>query len=119
MKDSNDFSFSGLKTALLRLAEAGRIPNNNDAAASFQKAVVDVLVSKTVTVAKEYHVRHVLGPAVCQQMSARLPLTASLSGLDSADRYAPTMPPGRGLRLPFGPAKDGFDLDAYPGLRLA
>jgi N6-L-threonylcarbamoyladenine synthase len=60
LKGSDDFSFSGLKTALLRLAEAGRISSAVDAAASFQEAVVDVLVSKTIAVAKERRARQVL-----------------------------------------------------------
>ena len=55
-----DFSFSGVKTALLRLAEVGKISSQSDAAASFQEAVVEVLVTKTVTVAKEYRVKHIL-----------------------------------------------------------
>jgi N6-L-threonylcarbamoyladenine synthase len=60
LKGSNDFSFSGIKTALLRLAEAGRISSTADAAASFQQAVIDVLVAKTVAVAKERRVRQIL-----------------------------------------------------------
>jgi N6-L-threonylcarbamoyladenine synthase len=60
MLDSRDhnFSFSGLKTAVrYRLAEfkiAERTPPLvNDMCASFQRAVVDVLVKKTVRAAKE------------------------------------------------------------------
>ena len=60
LKGSNDFSFSGVKTALLRLVEGGRISSPADAAASFQEAVVDVLVTKTVAVAREYGVRQIL-----------------------------------------------------------
>lgn len=51
--DSLDFSFSGLKTAVLvyldRKARAGEPVNTADVAASFQQAVVDVLVDKAVT----------------------------------------------------------------------
>jgi len=60
LKGTNDFSFSGVKTALLRLVEAGKISNAADAASSFQEAVVDVLVAKTVAVAREYRVKQVL-----------------------------------------------------------
>ena len=60
LKGTNDFSFSGVKTALLRLVEGGKISNTADAAASFQQAVVDVLVTKTVAVAKQYRVKQVL-----------------------------------------------------------
>ncbi|MCR5584930.1 MAG: tRNA (adenosine(37)-N6)-threonylcarbamoyltransferase complex transferase subunit TsaD [Lachnospiraceae bacterium] len=53
-----DFSFSGLKSAVLNyLNQAemkGEEVNRNDVAASFQAAVVDVLVDKTMHAAKEY-----------------------------------------------------------------
>jgi len=60
LKGTNDFSFSGIKTALLRLAEQGKISTEADAAASFQQAVVDVLVAKTVAAAKEHRVKQIL-----------------------------------------------------------
>ncbi len=60
LKGTNDFSFSGLKTALMRLVDSGRITSAEDAAASFQKALVDVLVGKTVAVAKKHRVKHVM-----------------------------------------------------------
>ena len=60
LKGSHDFSFSGLKTALLRLVEKDMIRSPQDAAASFQEAVVDVLVTKTVAAAREYRARQVL-----------------------------------------------------------
>src|SRR4051794_8052967 len=49
---SNDFSFSGLKSAIARVAAEGAagVP---EIAAGFQDAVVDVLVTKTVRVAAE------------------------------------------------------------------
>ena len=59
MEDSGDFDFSlsGLKTAVLRYVKsekaAGREPDLADLAASFQEAVVDVQVSKTVEAARE------------------------------------------------------------------
>ncbi len=60
LKGTNDFSFSGIKTALLRLAEDGKISSQADAAASFQEAVIDVLVTKTVAIAKELRVKQIL-----------------------------------------------------------
>ncbi len=52
-----DFSFSGLKTALMQktraLAAAGIHPSTADIAASFRKAVVDSLVEKTLNAARE------------------------------------------------------------------
>jgi N6-L-threonylcarbamoyladenine synthase len=60
LKESHDFSFSGVKTALLRLVEAGKVSSVADAAASFQQAVIDVLVAKTVVAARERRVKQVL-----------------------------------------------------------
>jgi N6-L-threonylcarbamoyladenine synthase len=60
LKGSHDFSFSGVKTALLRLVEAGKVPSVADAAASFQAAVIDVLVTKTVAAARGRRVKKVL-----------------------------------------------------------
>jgi len=60
MKGTNDFSFSGVKTALLRLVEGGNISSVADAAASFQEAVVETLVSKTVATAREHRVKQIL-----------------------------------------------------------
>jgi len=58
---SLDFSFSGVKTAMIHaLDQAGRAYSLEDLAASFQKAVVDVLVDKTFAAAERYRVRQVL-----------------------------------------------------------
>jgi N6-L-threonylcarbamoyladenine synthase len=59
LKDSHDFSFSGLKTALWHLVHKGGI-SVADAAASFQLAVVDVLVVKTIEAAKQLNVEQIL-----------------------------------------------------------
>ncbi|MDD4200178.1 MAG: tRNA (adenosine(37)-N6)-threonylcarbamoyltransferase complex transferase subunit TsaD [Eubacteriales bacterium] len=54
-KDSFDFSFSGIKTGVLNYVnsekQAGREINVPDVAAGFQQAVLDVIVTKTVTAA--------------------------------------------------------------------
>lgn len=54
--DSLDFSFSGVKTAVInylhKLDQAGQTYNKADIAASFQEAVTDVLCSHTVEAAK-------------------------------------------------------------------
>ncbi|GIW10579.1 MAG: hypothetical protein KatS3mg061_1636 [Dehalococcoidia bacterium] len=57
-----DFSFSGLKTALRRLVASlspERVPVA-DLAASFQAAVIDVLVTQTVRAARDYDARAIL-----------------------------------------------------------
>jgi len=64
LEDSWDFSFSGLKTAVLR--EVKRYEKDNrplpvaDMAASFQAAVVDVLFNKTISAAREFKVREII-----------------------------------------------------------
>jgi len=74
LKDSDDFSFSGLKTAVLHLveelidnvknpanlAESAVANIKIDIAAGFQKAVVDVLVTKTNAAAERYGARNIL-----------------------------------------------------------
>jgi N6-L-threonylcarbamoyladenine synthase len=57
--DSHYFSFSGLKTALWHLVSKGDI-SVADAAASFQLAVADVLVVKTIEAANQLKVRGIL-----------------------------------------------------------
>jgi N6-L-threonylcarbamoyladenine synthase len=59
-----DFSFSGLKTAVLRevkrLQEMGEIIPVEDLASSFQQAVVDVLAEKTFAATEQYGAQHIL-----------------------------------------------------------
>ena len=57
--DSNDFSFSGLKTAVARVAAESDAPVP-DIAAGFQTAVVDVLTKKAVRVAEETGVASIM-----------------------------------------------------------
>ena len=62
--NSSDFSFSGLKTAVLnylnRASQRGEKVNNADLAAGFQASVVEVLVEKTIRVAKQKDLKAVL-----------------------------------------------------------
>lgn len=59
-----DFSFSGLKTAVARWVEAaeaaGEVVNVPAVAASFQEAVVDVLVRKSISACRDQGVAHLL-----------------------------------------------------------
>ncbi len=63
LEDSWDFSFSGLKTAVLRevkqLGSKDSLPVP-DLAASFQAAVVDVLVTKTIKAARQFAAKNVV-----------------------------------------------------------
>lgn len=75
LEKSWDFSFSGLKTAVLRQVRSlesvhSELPVQN-LAASFQKAVVEVLVEKTLQAAKKFRAKGVL---VAGGVSANRPL---------------------------------------------
>jgi N6-L-threonylcarbamoyladenine synthase len=59
LKESHDFSFSGLKTALWHLVRKGEV-SVADAAASFQLSVADVLVAKTIEAARQLKVEQIL-----------------------------------------------------------
>lgn len=58
-----DFSFSGVKSAVLNYQNkanmTGEKINVNDLVASFQRAVVEVLVEHTIAVAKDYNIKNV------------------------------------------------------------
>jgi N6-L-threonylcarbamoyladenine synthase len=120
-----DFSFSGVKTALLRLVEAGEVSSAADAACSFQTAVVEVLVTKTVAVAKEYRAKHILlagGVASNELLRQRLALDSPVSVLVPepvlcTDNAAMIAACGY-YRLQAGKVS-GLDLDVVPNLKLA
>ena len=134
LKGSSDFSFSGLKTALLRLVEGGRVALAADggdgrvtvasAAASFQEAVVDVLITKTVAVARERRVEQVLlagGVASNELLRQRLVASSPVPVLVPepvlcTDNAAMTAACGC-YRFQAGKI-DGLDLDVVPSLKL-
>lgn len=63
LKDSDDFSFSGVKTALLHMADEKKDKDEmwvKEAAAAFQEAIIDVLVNKTVQAALRTGVKQIM-----------------------------------------------------------
>jgi len=83
-----DFSLSGLKTAVLRYVRAeqgaGRAIDVADLAASFQEAIVDVQVSKTIAAAERTGVRTVLlggGVVANTRLRERLKAEGEANGL--------------------------------------
>jgi N6-L-threonylcarbamoyladenine synthase len=126
-----DFSLSGLKTSVIRHVRreraAGREPDPPDLAASFQEAIVDVQVSKTVAAARELGVERVLlggGVVANSRLRARMAAATEGAGLqllvppielctDNAAMIAcaGTYRLRRGQRTP-------LDVSADPGLRL-
>ncbi|CAN5204210.1 tRNA (adenosine(37)-N6)-threonylcarbamoyltransferase complex transferase subunit TsaD [soil metagenome] len=88
LADGYDFSLSGLKTAVIRelrrRQEAGEPVHVPDVAASFQEAVVDVAVRKTVAAARGRGVEQVLvagGVAANSRLRARMAQACERAGL--------------------------------------
>jgi N6-L-threonylcarbamoyladenine synthase len=84
---SFDFSFSGLKSAVLNYLNQKEMKkqeiNINDLAASFQAAVVDVLVTKTINAAREAKVKTVmLAGGVAANSALRERLAKECSNLE-------------------------------------
>lgn len=134
LKGSYDFSFSGLKTALWRMVETGRIgPISStpgafsipDAAASFQDAVVQALVAKTVDAVHDYGINQVLlagGVAANRRlrevMSNACPAPVRFPGPALCTDNAAMVAACGYYRLQAG-KNAGWDLDVLPNLRLA
>jgi N6-L-threonylcarbamoyladenine synthase len=134
LEGTNDFSFSGIKTAILRLAEGGKIeldeskknglPSKFDAAASFQKAVADVLVGKTISLAREQGVNQILlagGVAANKFLRQNLidnsPIPVLIPPMILCTDNAAMIAACGYYRFRSG-KRDGLDLDAVPGLKL-
>lgn len=87
--DSLDFSFSGLKSAVMNLVgharQRGEEVNYTDLATSFQTAVLDVLVEKSVRAVKKTGVKHLLlagGVSANSGLRVRLMERAGQEGID-------------------------------------
>jgi len=85
---SLDFSFSGLKTAVInylhRAQQTGETVNSANVAASFRQAVVDVLVDKTLVAAKRHHTQTIMlagGVAANKLLREQLSFRAADNGL--------------------------------------
>jgi len=134
MEDSGDldFSMSGLKTAVLRYVRAeqaaGRDVSFPDVAASFQEAIVDVQVSKTMTAAKDKRVDTVLlggGVVANTRLRERMTDAGEREGLrvlypslDLCTDNAAMIATVGAARLARG-ERSSLDIAADPNLRLA
>ena len=74
-KDKFNFSFSGLKTSVLYYLRDNPKVKKEDVAASFQQAVIDVLVKKTIRAAQEFKAKSIL---LCGGVSANKMLRENL-----------------------------------------
>lgn len=130
-KDSYDFSFSGVKTAVLNYVNSNRQKgeeiNINDIAAGFQEAVFTVLVEKSIRAAKEEETGKLViagGVAANKRLRELLRKRCYEEGLElyypqlllSTDNAAMVGSAGYYL-FKEGKVKD-LDLDAYPNLRM-
>jgi N6-L-threonylcarbamoyladenine synthase len=128
LQGSWDFSFSGLKTAVLRVVRALEREGTSlpvaDLAASFQWAVVDVLAEKTIAAARESHAEQILlagGVSANRLLRERVRERAELPVLYPppilcTDNAAMIAAAGT-VRFRAG-EHSGWDLDVLPGARL-
>jgi N6-L-threonylcarbamoyladenine synthase len=123
LKESHDFSFSGLKTALWHLVHRGEV-SVGDAAASFQLAVVDVLVVKTIEAAKQLKVEQILlsggvaaNKMLTQQFLASSPVPVLIPPPHLCTDNAAMVAACGYYHLQAGKIS-GYDLDVVPSLSL-
>jgi N6-L-threonylcarbamoyladenine synthase len=78
-RDQSDFSFSGLKTSLATYLQKNPSPHLPDVCASFQEAIVDALVAKTVQAVKRERPRDlVVAGGVAANSRLRVKLAQAL-----------------------------------------
>jgi N6-L-threonylcarbamoyladenine synthase len=148
LQNTYDFSFSGLKTAVLRAVQkydpnvqrpADKVPGDerhapmrlippstvSNLAASFQAAVVDVLVEKAARGAAEYEVHGVL---MAGGVAANRSLREKMQEALSVPLYMPPIALATDNAAGVGVVgywalqqgrSDGWDLDVMPNLKLA
>ena len=93
---SYDFSFSGLKSAVINYMhnaeQRGEAVSPADVAASFQESVIEVIVSKTIQAAKEYDVKQVLlAGGVAANKGLRATLQEEMNALSNIELVIPPL----------------------------
>jgi N6-L-threonylcarbamoyladenine synthase len=123
LKESYDFSFSGLKTALWHLVHKGGV-SVADAAASFELAVADVLVVKTIEATRRLKVGLILlsgGVAanrmLGQQLLAKSPVPVLIPPPHLCTDNAAMVAACGYYHFQAG-GISGYDLDVVPSLSL-
>ncbi|MGM8216731.1 tRNA (adenosine(37)-N6)-threonylcarbamoyltransferase complex transferase subunit TsaD [Bacillaceae bacterium W0354] len=131
LDDSFDFSFSGLKTAVINKLHQLKQKNEGyrieDIATSFQTSVIEVLVEKTYQAAKKYDVKQLI---VAGGVSANSGLRKALQEKFVSENVDLTIPPlylctdnaamiGAAASIKYQNNQfSGLDLNANPGLIL-
>ncbi len=126
-----DFSFSGLKSAVLNYLNqchmAGQEICQADVAASFQQAVVDVLVDNAIRAAKDYHMKKLAIAGGVASNSALRKAMAAACQAEGIDFYHPSPIYCTDNAAMIGTAayyeylkgtRHGWDLNAVPNLKL-
>jgi len=95
-EDSYDFSFSGLKSAVINtvhnFTQRGETIAPENLAASFQQSVIDVLVTKTMRATKEYKVNQVLlAGGVAANKGLRAALNEAFTQLKDVELVIPPL----------------------------
>ncbi|NVB77349.1 MAG: tRNA (adenosine(37)-N6)-threonylcarbamoyltransferase complex transferase subunit TsaD [Kofleriaceae bacterium] len=126
-----DFSFSGLKTALLHHVREHGVPDDQplaDLCASYQAAIVEVLVRKTRRAARRLQLHHV---QICGGVAANSGLRDAMVAAGEEDDFRVYVPPisrctdnaamiaAAGYHRLARGEHDGLDLDAVPSMPLA
>lgn len=130
-EDSYDFSFSGLKSAVLNYVNKQRMMGveivAEDIAASFQQSVVEVLVAKTIKAAKDKGVTKI---ALAGGVASNSALRERMKGACDAEGFTISIPSpilctdnaamiGCAAYYEYlAGVRDGLDLNAIPNLRL-
>ncbi|ERN51701.1 tRNA (adenosine(37)-N6)-threonylcarbamoyltransferase complex transferase subunit TsaD [Alkalihalophilus marmarensis] len=129
--DSFDFSFSGLKSAVINTLhnqkQRGEEINTQDLAASFQASVIDVLITKTKRAQEKYNVKQVL---LAGGVAANKGLRAELQRTFEHTEVELIIPPlnlctdnaamiGAAASIKYKQGKfSSYDLNGNPGLDL-
>jgi len=127
-----DFSFSGVKTAVLNYVNGCRMKgeeyNKADIAASFQKSVVDVLTEHTMAAAEAYGIKKIAlagGVASNSALRASFEEACSKRGYDFY-RPSPILCTDNGAMIAcagyyeyMAGVRHGWDLNAVPNLKLS
>jgi N6-L-threonylcarbamoyladenine synthase len=125
LKGSDDFSFSGLKTAVLHVVRGERVaaPPVPEIAASFQASIIDVLTRKAVDAALREGARGILLSGGVAANAALRDLLIQRSPLP-VHAPPPVLCTDNGAMIAacahyrFDALRAGWDLDPQPGMRL-